>query len=83
MTAPSGFSRIAIKLGDFLELNAIKESLNVAALDPERLLPFATELADTARGLLRHWFRHKLAVALKADQSPVTIADREIEVAIR
>jgi histidinol phosphatase-like enzyme (inositol monophosphatase family) len=53
------------------------------SLDPDRLLPFAAELADTARGLSRRWFRHKLAIDLKADLSPVTVADREIEAALR
>jgi inositol-phosphate phosphatase / L-galactose 1-phosphate phosphatase / histidinol-phosphatase len=56
---------------------------NSAPLDPQSLVPFAADMADAARALSRHWFRHALRVDLKADASPVTIADREIEAAIR
>ena len=47
------------------------------------LLPFAAELADAARQISRRWFRRSLAVDLKPDASPVTIADREVEAFIR
>lgn len=54
-----------------------------APSDPDRLVAFAAELADIARPLSRRWFRQALAVDMKADESPVTIADREIEQALR
>ena len=46
-------------------------------------LAFAHELADLARPLARRWFRADLAVEHKADESPVTHADRAIEQALR
>jgi inositol-phosphate phosphatase/L-galactose 1-phosphate phosphatase/histidinol-phosphatase len=46
-------------------------------------LAFAHELADLARPLARRWYRADLAVERKADDSPVTLADREIERALR
>ncbi len=50
---------------------------------PAGLAAFAHELADSARAIaLRHW-RRGLAVERKADDSPVTAADREIEAALR
>ncbi len=44
---------------------------------------FAQGLADKVRPLSRKWFRHPLAVDTKADESPVTQADREVEAALR
>jgi inositol-phosphate phosphatase/L-galactose 1-phosphate phosphatase/histidinol-phosphatase len=44
---------------------------------------FAQTLADRARPLSQKWFRHPLAVDTKADESPVTQADREVEAALR
>ncbi|MGO4572447.1 histidinol-phosphatase [Microvirga sp. 2TAF3] len=44
---------------------------------------FAERLADLAAPVARRYFRQKLVVESKADASPVTIADREIELAIR
>ncbi|MCW0207839.1 MAG: histidinol-phosphatase [Achromobacter sp.] len=44
---------------------------------------FARTLADRVRPLSRKWFRHPLAVDTKADESPVTQADREVEAALR
>ena len=52
------------------------------AIDPG-LLAFANELADTAGAILRRYFRQGVAVDDKADLSPVTIADREAEAALR
>jgi myo-inositol-1(or 4)-monophosphatase len=40
-------------------------------------------LADIARHIARRYFRQPLAVEQKADLSPVTIADREIETELR
>lgn len=44
---------------------------------------FAKALADRVRPLSRKWFRHPLAIDTKADESPVTQADREVEAALR
>ncbi len=46
-------------------------------------LDLATRLADAARRLARASFRTPLAVDLKADGSPVTAVDREIETEMR
>lgn len=58
--------------------------MNTAA-DPatHELLRFANQLADAARPIARAYFRHPLTVESKADLSPVTIADRAIELALR
>jgi inositol-phosphate phosphatase/L-galactose 1-phosphate phosphatase/histidinol-phosphatase len=50
---------------------------------PASFLPFAHELADTARTITARYWRQPVAVDHKADDSPVTIADREIERALR
>jgi histidinol phosphatase-like enzyme (inositol monophosphatase family) len=47
------------------------------------LSAFAHTLADLARPLSRQWFRRPLQVDQKADESPVTRADREVEAALR
>ena len=47
------------------------------------LLAFAAELADAAGAIVRPYFRTALAVDDKADESPVTIADRQAEAALR
>ncbi|MBF9233740.1 histidinol-phosphatase [Microvirga alba] len=44
---------------------------------------FAEKLADLAAPVALRYFRQKLVIESKADASPVTIADREIEAAIR
>ncbi|HZS85842.1 MAG TPA: histidinol-phosphatase [Stellaceae bacterium] len=46
-------------------------------------LAFADRLADAAAAISRRYFRQRLAVDDKADASPVTIADREAEAAMR
>jgi inositol-phosphate phosphatase/L-galactose 1-phosphate phosphatase/histidinol-phosphatase len=50
---------------------------------PEPFIAFAEELAEAAGAVVRPYFRRPLAVADKADQSPVTAADREAEAAMR
>ena len=50
---------------------------------PGELTDFAHELADAARAIQRRWFRAELDIEVKADESPVTIADRETELAMR
>src|SRR5215472_13325133 len=47
------------------------------------LIAFANELADAAGGIVRRYFRRGVAVDDKPDLSPVTIADREAELALR
>ena len=49
----------------------------------DRYLAFAHELADAAGEVLRRYFRSPIKVEDKADQSPVTVADRETEQALR
>ena len=43
----------------------------------------AQELADCARPILKKYFRQQLIIHDKDDASPVTIADREVETAMR
>lgn len=52
-------------------------------MDPNQMLRFAHQLADAAGPIARHYFRSKLTVDRKADLSPVTVADREIEDTLR
>ncbi|MDX2113532.1 MAG: inositol monophosphatase family protein [Alphaproteobacteria bacterium] len=47
------------------------------------ILTFMHELADEAGAVARRYFRTHSAHELKADDSPVTIADREIEARLR
>lgn len=47
------------------------------------LIAFAHSLADIAGGIARRYFRRPMTVDAKPDESPVTIADREIETALR
>ena len=52
------------------------------SLDPA-LIALANEMADVAGGVIRRYFRTPVGVDTKADESPVTIADRETEPAMR
>lgn len=47
------------------------------------LIALAGRLADAASEVTRHWFRRLEAVDTKADASPVTVADRDAEAAVR
>ncbi|MGC2411188.1 MAG: histidinol-phosphatase [Stellaceae bacterium] len=49
----------------------------------DRFLELATDLADAAGAVIRPYFRQPLAVDDKPDLSPVTIADRAAEAAMR
>jgi inositol-phosphate phosphatase/L-galactose 1-phosphate phosphatase/histidinol-phosphatase len=51
-------------------------------LDPA-LIALANEMAETAGSVIRRYFRTPVGVDTKADESPVTIADRETEAAMR
>lgn len=50
---------------------------------PQNYVELAHQLADIARPIAKRYFRQPLDVIDKSDESPVTIADREIEAAIR
>ncbi len=50
---------------------------------PPEFVALAGQLADAARPIVRRYFRTPVAVDDKDDQSPVTIADREAEAAMR
>ena len=47
------------------------------------LIEFAGHLADVAGPIAQRYFRQPIGIDQKADESPVTVADREIEQAIR
>jgi len=49
----------------------------------DRFLEIAHKLADAARPVVRKYYRTPVAVDVKADDSPVTIADREVERTMR
>jgi inositol-phosphate phosphatase/L-galactose 1-phosphate phosphatase/histidinol-phosphatase len=50
---------------------------------PAELVALAHQLADAARPIVAHYFRTPVAVDDKSDLSPVTVADREAETAMR
>lgn len=50
---------------------------------PSEFVALAEKLAETARPIIRKYFRTPVAVDDKPDASPVTIADREVESAMR
>jgi myo-inositol-1(or 4)-monophosphatase len=52
-------------------------------LTTDDLIPFAQRLAGASGEIIRQWFRAGYDVELKADLSPVTIADRGAEEAMR
>jgi len=55
----------------------------MSELDLPKALAAAREAADAAGVVLRHYWRKGVAVELKSDDTPVTAADREAELAIR
>ena len=52
-------------------------------IDTREFAAFAATLADASGPVLRRYFRQPYTVESKADASPVTIADRESEQALR
>jgi inositol-phosphate phosphatase / L-galactose 1-phosphate phosphatase / histidinol-phosphatase len=50
---------------------------------PPEFIEFAGRLADAAGEVIRQYFRQPFEIVTKADESPVTIADRESERAMR
>ena len=52
-------------------------------LNTEEFSKFANSLADDASKTSMHYFRNKIKIEIKDDESPVTLADKETEQAIR
>ena len=55
-------------------------------LDPtlfDSLARFSGTLADASGEVIRRYYRQPIPVDIKADESPVTIADRQAEAALR
>jgi histidinol-phosphatase len=50
---------------------------------PDEFIALAGQLADASGAIIRQYFRTPISVDTKADDSPVTIADREAETAMR
>lgn len=50
---------------------------------PDEFVAFAHRLADAAGAVQRRWFRNDPPVTIKRDGSPVTVADKEAERALR
>ena len=50
---------------------------------PREFIDFAAHLAEASGAVIRKYFRQPFDVITKADQSPVTIADRECETVLR
>lgn len=50
---------------------------------PPTAVSLAQQMADEARTIIHHYFRTRPEVDAKADQSPVTTADRKIELMMR
>jgi len=60
-----------------------KFSGKLEAFEQAELLAFARRLAEVSAAVIRPYFRNGLQVELKADESPVTAADRDAELAMR
>ena len=50
---------------------------------PDSLIAFASRLADTVRPISQSYFRTPVTAEVKDDESPVSVADREAEAAMR
>ena len=55
----------------------------MTAVCPSEFVALAERLAEAARPVIRKYFRTPVAVDEKPDDSPVTIADREVEATMR
>lgn len=53
------------------------------ASEEAELLAFARQLAESSAAIIRRYYRSGFEVQLKADESPVTIADRQAEETMR
>ena len=49
----------------------------------QELEPFANQLADASRDVIARYFRQSFSIDAKDDETPVTVADRETERALR
>ena len=56
---------------------------SVAQLAPADMVKFLAGLPQVSRPFIANWFRQNPQTTLKADQSPVTIADQQTETALR
>ena len=56
---------------------------SVAHLAPADMVTFLASLPQVSRPFIANWFRQNPQTSQKADQSPVTIADQQIETALR
>ena len=56
---------------------------SAAQLDSADLLKFLAGLPQVSRPFIAKWFRQNPQTTQKADQSPVTIADQQVETALR
>ena len=52
-------------------------------LDNAELAVFLSSLSAVSRPIIAHWFRAHPDIEIKADTSPVTIADKTVELALR
>ena len=50
---------------------------------PREFLAFAETLAAASGTVIRQYFRQPFEIVSKADESPVTVADRDAETAMR
>jgi len=65
-------------------LPSVPEGVTSAAqLDSADLLKFLAGLPQVSRPFIPKWFRQNPQTTQKADQSPVTIADQQVETALR
>ena len=53
------------------------------SVSADELIGFANHLADLAGAAIRPHFRQRIDIVSKADDSPVTVADRNAEAAMR
>ena len=52
-------------------------------LKTDEFSKFANSLADDASKTSMHYFRNKIEIEIKDDESPVTLADKETERVLR
>ena len=62
---------------------ALRYTAPSSAAERELFLPFASELAAVAAAVIRPWHLSRIAVDIKADATPVTVADRRAEEVMR
>ncbi|GJP53386.1 hypothetical protein CLOM_g12539 [Closterium sp. NIES-68] len=84
-------SPLTVPLRPALTVRPARRSLSVPSASampapspavPDHLVQFAHRLADAAREVVPPFFRRPISIELKADESPVTAADRAAEEAI-